>query len=278
MGCKLSGIRRSLAFQISIVAICAALYAIGSYLTAFIVSPWGRGQFRPAVVIPQVFAVVFGPFPAGIGAAIGTFIVDSIKHAQPYIPSLTAAVPSNFITFFLFGKLLEGKFSWRRFIISTFISLLVGNLICAYLYVPTIYLLGALPQSLDLTVLAIFALALTIWWFITMLPFSLTVTPILIRAFSLAFPSIVPEDVVYCSLKNELPTRTFTNVLLAFGVVLSIFGVLLVFSPLGYNVFYSLTVKLNPNFVWVTLQLISFLFLGSGTVLVILGIIARLIR
>ena len=46
---------------------CAALYAIGSYVTAYIPSPWGAGQFRPAVVIPSLFATIFGPLPAGIG-------------------------------------------------------------------------------------------------------------------------------------------------------------------------------------------------------------------
>jgi hypothetical protein len=44
-----------------LTALCAALYAVGAYATAYIPSPWGFGQFRPAVVIPAFFAVVFGP-------------------------------------------------------------------------------------------------------------------------------------------------------------------------------------------------------------------------
>lgn len=58
---------------------CAVLYAVGCYITSYIVSPWGVGQFRPAVVIPSLFAVVFGPWPAGVGAALGTFIADSVN-------------------------------------------------------------------------------------------------------------------------------------------------------------------------------------------------------
>ena len=79
---------------------CAALYAVGSFVTAYIPSPWGFGQFRPAVVIPAFFAVLFGPMPAGIGAAIGTLIADSVKHGYLYHGSFLAAVPGNFIGFY----------------------------------------------------------------------------------------------------------------------------------------------------------------------------------
>lgn len=59
----------------------------------------GSGQFRSAVFIPQVFAITFGGMSAGIGAAIDAFLVDSIKHGYPYLPSLITAVPSNSIAF-----------------------------------------------------------------------------------------------------------------------------------------------------------------------------------
>jgi len=52
---------------------------------------------------------------------------------------------------------------------------------------------GALEFRLaDLTLLSI---GLTIWWFTTMLPFILTITPPLIRVAAETFPSIVPEQV-----------------------------------------------------------------------------------
>lgn len=274
----MSQLRRSLAFQTALTAICAALYAWGSYWTAYIVSPWGRGQFRPAVVIPQVFAIIFGGMPAGVGAAIGTFIVDSIKHGYPYIPSLIAAVPSNFIAFYLYGRMLEGKFSWNRFIISTYISLIVGNLICAFLYVPTVYLLGALPTSLSWIDLLAFATSLTLWWFATMLPFSLIATPILVKALSHAFPSIVPEDVRLHSITRELTTRTLSVTIISSGLILVALGFLLMFTPLGSALFYGFTVKLKPAFALMTIQFINFILVGSGFIMTSLGVIISLVK
>ena len=89
--------------DIAAVTTCAVLYAVGSALTGYISSPWGRGQFRPAVVIPGVYAVIFGPLPAALGAALGTLVWDSAKHMQLYIPSLLGAAPGNFIGFYIFG-------------------------------------------------------------------------------------------------------------------------------------------------------------------------------
>jgi hypothetical protein len=58
----------------------AVLYAILSFATANIQSSWYSGQFRPAIVVPALFASVFGPLLGGIGAAVGTLIADSVKH------------------------------------------------------------------------------------------------------------------------------------------------------------------------------------------------------
>ncbi|MBN1683323.1 ECF transporter S component [Candidatus Bathyarchaeota archaeon] len=121
--------------KIMVTVICAALYAVGSYLTAYIPSPWGVGQFRPAVVIPAYFAIIFGPLPAGIGAAFGTLLADSIKHGYLYPGSLIAAVPGNFIGFYFMGKLLWKKFSWDRFIIIINAGLFLANAIVSILYV-----------------------------------------------------------------------------------------------------------------------------------------------
>ena len=85
---------------------CAALYAVCSFATAYIQSPWGMGQFRPAVIVPAFFAVVFGPWVGGVGAAVGTLICDSIKHGTLYMGSLIAAVPGNFVGFYLLGYVI----------------------------------------------------------------------------------------------------------------------------------------------------------------------------
>jgi hypothetical protein len=45
----------------------AVIYALFSFAAAYIQSPWGAGQFRPAVVIPALFATVFGPMSGGVG-------------------------------------------------------------------------------------------------------------------------------------------------------------------------------------------------------------------
>lgn len=85
--------------KIVLTDLCAALYAIGSYFTAYIQSPWGMGQFRPTVVIPALFVSLLGPWIAGIGTAIGTLICDSIKRGTLHIGSLIAVVHGNFIGF-----------------------------------------------------------------------------------------------------------------------------------------------------------------------------------
>ena len=263
--------------EISGMIFCAALYAVGSFVTAYIQSPWGFGQFRPAVVIPAVFSIVFGPWTSGVGAAMGTLICDSIKHGQFYIPSLTAAVPGNFIRFFMLGKLLQGKFSWRRFVIVTMIILPITNAIVAFLYVPTIYLLGFLPKALAASDLLIFATALTVWWFVTMLPFMLLFTPPLTKAVCSAVPSLVPQDVRSSSLKSEISKPLFALSLILPGALLLIIGVLLAFTPLGQILFYGLTIKLKSGYAALSLDAMKVLFLISGITLSGIGtlLIAR---
>ena len=244
---------------------CAALYAVGSFVTAYIPSPWGFGQFRPAVVIPAFFAVIFGPMPAGIGAAIGTLIADSVKHGYLYPGSYLAAVPGNFIGFYLFGYILRKKFNWGRFILTSNVALTVANLIVAFLYVfifKTIYL-GALElQVADLTFLSI---GLTIWWFVTMLPFVLIVTPPLIRAAATAFPSIVPKDVKLHSLKQELPKKTFSLSMLVPGLIMLLIGLTITYTDVG--------IYMSTSFSETAFIVIQTMCYISGIALVCLGIL-----
>src|SRR5512136_3023416 len=161
-------------------ALNAALYAVGAYVTSYIPSPWGIGQFRPAVVIPALFATIFGPWAGGIGAALGTLIADSIKHGGLYFGSLLAAVPGNFVGFFIFGYLLRKKFNWARFVSVTNLTLIIANLIVAFLYVFAFKLLYAPTVAftqLTSDALVVLSIGLTLFWFVTMLPFVLLVTP-----------------------------------------------------------------------------------------------------
>ncbi len=258
--------------EITSTIFCAALYAVGSFLTAYVQSPWGFGQFRPAVVIPAVFSIVSGALPAGIGSAIGTLICDSIKHGQLYIPSLVSAVPGNFIGFYMLGKMLQGKFSWQRFVVAGITSLVASNVITAFLYVPANYMLGAIPASLAMSDLVVLAIALTVWWFVTMLPFMLLVTPPIIKAVSAAIPSHIPEDVRTVSLRSELPQPLFAKSLILPGVALLVIWLLLSFTPLGQILLYGLAIKLKSGAA-LSLEAMEALFLISGIVLSGIGLL-----
>lgn len=248
---------------------CAALYAIGAYTTAYIPSPWGFGQFRPAVVIPAFFAVLFGPLPAGIGAAIGTLIADSVKHGTLHIGSLIAAVPGNFIGFYIFGRICRG-FTWKKFIIATNVTLTSANLLTAFLYIYGYRFLYL--QALKLGFLEILTLTfgLTVWWFATMLPFVLTVTPLLIKVASFSIPSVVPEEVKNTSLNEEFPKRGFGLSLLIPGTILLVLGLLATFTDLGKVM---MTANKLP-----TIDPLQILLYGSGAILTPLGIYSLIKR
>ena len=248
---------------------CAVLYAIGAYSTAYIPSPWGFGQFRPAVVIPAFFAVIFGPMPAAVGAAIGTLIADSVKHGYLYPGSYLAAVPGNFIGFFLFGYIVKKKFTWRRFILASNITLTFANLIVAFLYIFAYKLLYAQALNLPTETLATISIGLTIWWFVTMLPFVLLITPPLIRATATAFPSVVPDMVRTHSLREELPTRTFSLAMLVPGILMIFIGLATTYTEVGEWI----AMGIKPEARDVTMALIQLLFYGSGVALSILGLL-----
>ncbi len=259
--------RQSKALFVSATAINAVLYALGALVTAYIESPWGHGQFRPAIVIPSVFSIIFGPWVGGIGAAIGTLIADSIKHGHLYLPSLIAAVPANFIAFFIFGKLLERKFDWTRFVYSSIICLLIGNLVCAILLV--FYYTYIIPLFLPQFFIGL-VFGLTAWWYITMIPFQLLLVPILVKAVVSAYPSLVRREVFEASLKKELPTVQFSLALIIPGLLMLIFGIITLLYP---SVAYSMVGILRKASVIVSLIQFMFLVTGSGALILGLGLL-----
>jgi len=258
----MSGHRTPKSLQVVATAMCAALYAAASYLTAYISSPLGFGQFRPGVVVPAFFAVIFGPLPAGVGAAIGTLICDSIKHGGLYIGSLVAAVPGNFVGFYLFGLICK-RFSWGRFILATFTTLILANFMVAFLYIYAYKSLFLNALKLDLAGLMTFTIALTIWWFATMLPFILTITPLLIRAAVRAFPSLVSESLKSSGSAREIPKSGLGLTMLVPGVILLLMGLLTNFTWIG-----SLLATLNKLPSTDPIQLI---FYGCGLALTLTG-------
>lgn len=115
--------------QIAAIAVNASLYAVGSYLTAYIPTPW-IVQLRPAVVIPAVFAVVFGPLVGGLGAAVGTFTA-SIATYGTAILTIFSGTPANFACFYLLGKLSK-PYNHKNFAAGTMIGFLVGSIIIGF--------------------------------------------------------------------------------------------------------------------------------------------------
>lgn len=123
------------AFDVAVIATCAALYAVVGYLTSFGLT-LGGVAFWPAAFIPAVFAVVFGPWVGGIGAAIGIFIRDVAYHGDPLL-SLVAGVTANFAVFFLIGYISRKDLNRKK----TALGLIVGCIIIATgLLLPTLLL------------------------------------------------------------------------------------------------------------------------------------------
>jgi len=112
--------------EVAMTGVCAAIYAVVGRLTDLgVVAPVvGVVAFWPAAVIPAIFAVLFGPWTAGIGAAIGIFIRDMLFHGDPLL-SLTAGVTANFAGFFLMGYIARRNIDWRK----TGTSIVVGSIV-----------------------------------------------------------------------------------------------------------------------------------------------------
>ena len=98
-----------------LTSINAGLYTVVGYLTYFGIVLYGV-RFWPAVVVPGVFAVLFGPFVGGVGAAIGIFISDMLTHGMPLL-SLSVGVTSNLVAFFILGYGTK-DYSWKRYILE----------------------------------------------------------------------------------------------------------------------------------------------------------------
>lgn len=117
------------AIEIAMIGVCAALYAVVGRLTDLgIVAPVvGVVAFWPAAVIPAIFAVLFGPWTAGTGAAIGIFIRDMLFHGDPFL-SLSAGVTANFAGFFLIGYISRKELDLKKIIIGIVIGTVAVSL------------------------------------------------------------------------------------------------------------------------------------------------------
>jgi hypothetical protein len=106
--------------DVAMIGVSAALYALVGIITNLgIIAPVvGVVKFWPAVIVPGVFAVLFGPWVGGIGAAIGIFVSDMVQPGHGIaLLSLTVGCTSNFAGFFLVGWLSRMNLKWRDILI-----------------------------------------------------------------------------------------------------------------------------------------------------------------
>lgn len=100
------------------LALNIALYvALGYIFYTLLPISFGGVRFWPQVIVPAVFAVVFGPLVGGIGAAVGIFISDAV-FGNNLLLSLLAGVTSNFVAFYLLGYIAKKKINWFKPVVA----------------------------------------------------------------------------------------------------------------------------------------------------------------
>jgi uncharacterized membrane protein len=180
---NVTGQKMPKALSLALISINAALYTVAIAATSPIPTPWGVGNFRPGVVIPAFFSVVFGPFVGGIGAAIGCFLGDfalSFFGLTTPLLSLVAGVPGNFVGFYVLGWLYTKRRSLSSFILDNFVALFAGNLVAAlgvlayFLYIVPTW--ASWPINLQVAVVV----GLTLFWVTTMVVFVTPLVPVLV--------------------------------------------------------------------------------------------------
>jgi uncharacterized membrane protein len=148
-------------------------------------------RFWPAVIVPAVFSVIFGPIVGGVGAAIGIFISDMLSHGMLFL-SLSVGVTSNFFAFYFLGYTTK-KYTLRRYLILSTISLLIGSAIIG-LGVWVWSQFFTLPGSDAVAPMPLVGALVTFaWTFISEIPFLLLLVPPIIEAVKKALPHLTRE-------------------------------------------------------------------------------------
>jgi len=174
-------------FIIVLTAVNASLYTVVGSLTYLGIVVFGV-RFWPAVVVPAVFSVLFGPLVGGIGAAIGIFLCDMLSHGMPFL-SLSVGVTSNFTAFYILGYMTR-EYSLKKYVVAVTFSLLVGSAIigvgvCAW---SQFYLLPGAAEVSPMPV--VFAWSTFLWTFISEIPFFLVLVPPIVEAARKTIPSL----------------------------------------------------------------------------------------
>ncbi|MCW4033953.1 MAG: ECF transporter S component [Candidatus Bathyarchaeota archaeon] len=123
--------------DITMIGISAALYALVGILTNMgLTAPVvGVVKFWPAVIVPGIFAVLFGPWVGGLGAAIGIFVSDMVQPGHGIaLLSLTVGCTSNFAGFYIVGWISRLKIEWRKILLSLLVGSALLTVMIVYLY------------------------------------------------------------------------------------------------------------------------------------------------
>jgi len=258
--------------QVANISTCAALYAVAIAVTAFVPTPWGVGQFRPGVVVPAIYAFIGEPIEAGLGAAIGTFIGSFILLAAGTglgpLGSLISGSPANFVGFYLLGWFVTKYRSWNGFILGTFVSLVLGNLIAAGGV--TVYLTYVVPRWLTMTldVKLGTTVGLTLFWTVTMLPFVLTLVPLVIAALNRSGLAIIRSGDFTYLRSRSVKGLVYPSVGVA--AILAVIYAIVIVTPLGDLLFVSVA---SPK----TVFWVKSLFALTSGILIAFGIIGALL-
>jgi hypothetical protein len=233
-----------LSTKVALIAVVAVLYAVAKGVVAFIPSPWGVASLYIAVFVPAFFAVVSDFYAVAIGAALGTFIGDTLfltalNTTNPLL-SLVAGVPANFIAFLLFGWFIRKYPSWPAFVAATVSFVTLGNAIAAFLVAyPGAYVYAPVALAESAFPPATLAFGLTAFFNSTSIPAVIIGVPILLRATRPLFGrSAILERFPDWAQARSTRER---SIALVFGVVFSLVGAAF------FLVSYSLSTAFWPN-------------------------------
>jgi vacuolar-type H+-ATPase catalytic subunit A/Vma1 len=259
-------VRPTAAGKVTLIAITAALYAVAKGLTAFIPTPFGVGQFLLFIFVPAFFAITGDTLSAATGAAIGTFLGDTVfltplGQTNPAL-SLVSGVPANFVAFLLFGYLVKRYRSWPAFISSTVLCITLGNFIAGSLVVAFAakVFLPAFSSVVAKYGVVSLVLGYTLFWTATMVPAVVIAIPLLLRAMR----PLVGRSIIlsYYPEWSDYEVRRLLPFALGYAVAFIVIGI--GFFALQFNVLQGWSV-------------IGTWILVAGIVLAIVGPIAGLL-
>jgi len=184
-----------LSLTLALVAMNAASYAaVGVFVSYFVPLYVGGGivRFWPPVIVPGVFAVIFGPMVGGLGAAIGIFISDMFLHGNALL-SLIVGVPANFIMFYLTGLFTKRRLTMVRYLSGGVLGNAAGCLwIGMTLWAFTQYISAVGTMGPGTSVTAGLLVAATT--FLAQIPFVAFAVPPIVYAVARVYPEMMVQS------------------------------------------------------------------------------------